>query len=273
MQLVDTHCHINMMVKKEFDRPLTQQEVELAGEIVEAALTEHVSTVLNVGTSLVESKNCIALAMRYEHCFASVGIHPNDATDKWQDDIKVVKKMLSQKEHHKIVAVGECGIDKYHPDYNLQRQKDVFAAQIELALEHNLGLIVHTRDAGDETLRCLDEYSKESLRGTIHCFSDDLSFAQQAISLGFVLGLGGTITYPKNASLRAIAQSIPLEHLILETDAPFLPPQPMRGKQNHPQYIKYIATYLADLRGISVEELAKQTTSNAMRVFPGLVQE
>lgn len=267
MYLADTHCHINMMVKKDFDRLLTEQELMLAGEIIEQARVQHVQVILNVGTSLIESKNCIDIAKRYEPCYAAIGIHPNDATAQWADDIKVLRQLACQKEQLKIVGIGECGIDKHYPDYHLQRQKDVFKAQIELALEYDLGLVVHTRDAGDETLQCLDEYAKEPLRGTIHCFSEDLAFAQQAIAMGFVIGLGGTITYPKNASLRAVVQTVSLDDIILETDAPFLPPQSMRGQQNHPRHIEYIAKYLAELRQINFEQVARHTTANVKRIF------
>ncbi len=268
MHLVDTHCHINMMVKKDFDRVLTEQELVAASEIIEQARTQDVQTIINVGTSLVESKNCVEIARRYESCYATIGIHPNDATEQWMDDLKELHLLATRKQELKIVGIGECGIDKHYPDYNLRRQKDVFKAQIELALEHDLGLVIHTRDAGDETLTCLDEFAREpSLRGTIHCFSEDLTFAQQAIAMRFVIGLGGTITYPKNVELRGVAQRVKLDDIILETDAPFLPPQPMRGQQNHPRYIAYIAEYLADLRSVSVEEIALQTTANVQRVF------
>ncbi|MCL4229073.1 TatD family hydrolase [Candidatus Dependentiae bacterium] len=268
MHLVDTHCHINMMVKKDFDRVLTEQELVAAGGIVEQAHTQNVRTIINVGTSLIESKNCVEIARRYKSCYATIGIHPNDATEQWMDDLKELQHLACRKQELNIVGIGECGIDKHYPEYNLRRQKDVFKAQIELALEHDLGLVIHTRDAGDETLTCLEEFAHESsLRGTIHCFSEDLDFAHQAIAMGFVLGLGGTITYPKNVELRDVAQRVKLDDIILETDAPFLPPQPMRGQPNHPRHIAYIAEYLADLRSVSVEEIALQTTINVQRIF------
>lgn len=268
MHLVDTHCHINMMVKKDFDRVLTEQELLAAGDVIEQARIQNVQTIINVGTSLVESKNCVEIARRYKSCYATIGIHPNDATEQWMDDLKELRRLARHKQELSIVGIGECGIDKHYPDYNLRRQKDVFKAQVELALEYDLGLVIHTRDAGDETLMCLDEFTHESsLRGTIHCFSEDLAFAQQAIAMGFVLGLGGTITYPKNVELRVVAQRVTLDDIILETDAPFLPPQPMRGQPNHPRHIAYIAKYLADLRSVSVGEITLQTTTNVQRIF------
>lgn len=265
--LIDTHCHINTMVKKSFDTPLTPEDLPLAHEIVAQAAQAGVTMIINVGTSLIESENCIKLAGTFKDVYASVGIHPNDLTDSWQDDLTKLGEYLKRKTELKIVAIGECGMDKHYPDYNLERQRSAFRKQIELALEHDLALVVHTRDAPQETLDCLEEYKNRGLRGTIHCFSEDLAFAQKAISWGFVLGIGGTITYPKNAHLRAAVRAVGVENSILETDAPFLPPQIMRGKQNHPQQIRTIAEYLADMLTISFEKVAETTSRNARTLF------
>lgn len=264
--LIDTHCHINIMVKTSFDTPLTITDMTLAQKIIDEAAENGVTQILNVGTSFIESLNCIELAKRFEGVFAAIGIHPNDLTETWKEDLLTLKNLLN-KDEFKIVAIGECGIDKHYPDYNLSRQQDAFKTQIELALEHHLALVVHTRDAPEETIRCLEEYKHQGLRGTIHCFSENLGFAQEACSMGFVLGIGGTITYPKNNTLREVVSSLGIEHIILETDAPFLPPQIIRGKQNHPLYIKAIAQYIAQLLGTSFESVAETTTMNAKRIF------
>jgi TatD DNase family protein len=267
LHLVDTHCHINMMVKKEFDVPLTPQEIADAQTIVDQARAHDVQTIFNVGTSLVESQNCITLAQRYEHVYAAIGIHPNDATDNWKDDLRTFITWLKKKEDNKIIGIGECGLDRHYPDTNIQRQKDVFKAQIELALEHDLPIIVHTRDAADETLRALEEFKDNNLRGIIHCFSEDQFFADQTIAWGFVLGIGGTLTYPKNNVLRSVFSTVPLSKIVLETDAPFLPPQSIRGQKNHPMQIKTIATFLAELRGTTLEDVAHETTQNVKALF------
>jgi TatD DNase family protein len=267
VMLVDTHCHMNMMVKSTFDRILTSEEITHIQPIIQQAAHNQVATIINVGTSLIESLNCITLARTYPSVWASVGIHPNDCTSSWRGDITQLEKQILNKKDNKIVAIGECGLDRHYPDYNLQRQKDAFKAQIELSLEHDLALIVHTRDAADETLRSLEEFKGQITRGIIHCFSEDQSFADTALAFGFVLGIGGTLTYPKNASLRAIAVTVPLDAIVLETDAPFLPPQAMRGKQNHPEQIKTVAAYLAELRSTSYEAVAEQTTATALRIF------
>lgn len=265
--LVDTHCHINMMVKKTFDVLLTADEIRNAREIIEQARTNQVTRIINVGTSLPESINCVALARAYNNVWAAIGIHPNDCTDRWKDDLAELEKKLSEKEHNKIVAIGECGLDMHYPEYNLARQQDAFKYQINMALEHDLALIVHTRDAYDETLRILEEYRGDISRGIIHCFSEDLKFAEMVIEWGFSIGIGGAVTYPKNNTLREVALKTGLEKIVLETDAPFLPIQSMRGKQNHPQYIHDIAQYLSHLKQCSFDEVALITTNNALRIF------
>lgn len=265
--LIDTHCHINIMVKKQFDMPLTNEEISLAKNIVDEALAHNVSHIINVGTSLVESKNCIELAQRYKTVYAVVGIHPTDCTADWQNDIAELAALVKEKEYNRIVGIGETGLDRYHPGYNMQRQKDAFKAQIELSLESDLGLVVHTRQAPDETLGVLEEYAGQITKGIIHCFSEDSSFVQQVIDWGFALGIGGTLTYPKNLYLRDIVSTVSLNDIVLETDAPFLPPQIIRGKQNHPLYIATIAEYIAQLRHETIQEVAEKTTTRAKQIF------
>lgn len=270
--LIDTHCHINCMIKENFDRLITINDFPHAAKIIDEAAQATVKKIINAGTSLIESINCVELAKSFDGCYAAVGIHPNDCTLKWNHDLKEIESLwfdarIPKHKNFKIVAIGECGIDRHYADYNLQRQKDAFKAQIELALTHALPLIVHTRDAGDETLRSLEEFKNNNLHGVIHCFSEDQPFADTALEFGFVLGIGGTITYPKNNELREICKKIALEKIILETDAPFLPIQSMRGKQNHPKYIAEIAHYLAELRNESFEKIAKTTTDTASRIF------
>lgn len=264
--LIDTHCHINNMIKTTFDIPLSEDDCKKAQKIITESYAYDVTAFLNVGTSLIESKNSILLARTYNQIYASIGIHPNDCTPTWNDDIQELRKLL-QEDAHKIVAIGECGLDYHYEPHYKQRQKDAFRAHIELALEHNLALVIHTRDADDEVLKILHEYRSPTLRGTIHCFSETLSFAHEAIKLGFFIGLGGTITYPKNDHLRETIITIGITHCILETDAPFLPPQNMRGKPNHPYNINTVAHYLAQLLNEPYQDIATVTTNNAIHLF------
>jgi len=255
-----------MMVKNSFDTPLENSDIPKAQIIIEQATAAGVSLIINVGTRSIENANCVLLAQTFNSVFATVGIHPNDS-GTWQEDFELLKKWVQKKEEHKIVGIGECGMDMHYPDYNLNRQRDAFKAQIELALEHNLALVVHSRDAYDETLRILEEYKNNLSHAVMHCFSYDQAFAKTVTDWDFVLGIGGTITYPKNNELRAIVASTDIKNIVLETDAPFLPPQVIRGKQNHPKEIATIAEYIAELRGESFESIAQQTTKNALKLF------
>ena len=156
--LVDTHCHLNLLVDYSFDVSLTETDLKNAKPFVEEAAEHDVTRILNVGTSLIESLNSVELAKMYPHIYASVGIHPNDLSDAWQDDLSQIRELLAHKDELKILAIGECGLDKHYPDYNLPRQIEAFKKQIELALEFDLALVIHTRDAEDGALRVLAEY-------------------------------------------------------------------------------------------------------------------
>lgn len=260
--LIDTHAHLNLMIKKEFDVALSQEQIEEAQHIVTTAAHASVHNIINVGTSVIESRNSILLAQHYAPIWASVGIHPNDSTDSWKEDLIEIEKMIRDAKRNKVVALGECGLDFYRPGYNKQRQYDVFKAHIEYALQYALPLVIHSRQAADETLHILEQYVPHA-RGIIHCFSQDRAFAKQVIAWGYVLGIGGTITYPKNEELRQVVRSVPLTSIVLETDAPYLPPQAIRGKENHPAQIHKIALYIAQLRGESYEHIAHTTTMTA----------
>lgn len=269
--LIDTHCHINIMlrgykVKPKFE-DFTSHEIQEAQTIIDTAQQNQVSKIFNVGTDLVESLACIQLAQLFPHNFAIVGIHPNDS-DNWQQQLKELTPLIKNHRENKIIGIGECGIDKHYPGYNIQQQTDVFKAQIEIALKHNLGISVHSRDAAEETFKILDEYKNETnFRGVMHCFSYTPDYAKEAINMNFVLGIGGTVTYPKNDILRQAVIENKLSDIILETDSPFLPPQKIRGKKNSPQQIKTIAEFVAELKKTSLETVAKTTTKTTQKIF------
>ncbi len=244
------------------------QELITCQDILKQALENDVTSIINVGTDLSESLLCIEIAKHFKNCFATIGLHPNDAQQNWNDIIDAFKNLLLKKHELKIVGIGECGIDKHYPDFDLARQQHVFHAQIQLALEHNLALVIHSRDADLETYNALASYKHESnLKGTIHCFSSDEDYAQKYLDLGFVLGIGGTVTYPKNETLRNVVKSIPLEKIIFETDAPFLPPQSIRGKKNSPDQIKTIAQFVAEIRHEPLEKVIQVTAQTTKALF------
>ncbi len=258
------------MTGKEPEALLRESDYTIIGEIITQAQQVGVEKIINVGTSLPESLNSIQIAKHFAQVYASVGIHPCDCNDDsldLHDVIKQLKQWLKDKQEHKIIAVGEVGLDFYHTPYNMQPQIDFFRAQIECALEFKLPLMVHVREAGDQLLRVLEEYIKNGITGVIHCFGQQQDFADQVIGWGFLVGLDAPIGYPKNEWLRQIIRNIPLENIILETDAPFLPPQQYRGKQNSPIYIPLLAQLVADIKNISLAVVEKTTTANVQRVF------
>jgi TatD DNase family protein len=265
--LVDTHCHLNLLVNPTFNTSLTDQHLKQAAPFIEAAQQENVLKIINVGTSIIDSQNCIALAQRYSNLFVAVGLHPSDISANWHDDFKQITTWAQQAKEHAIVAIGETGLDCYRSRENLPQQLASFKAHIELALTHNLAIIVHTRAAAEETLNVLHEYKKELSRCVIHCYPYDRTFAQEALSCRCFLGIGGPITYPKNVQLQTVVQEIDLSHIVLETDAPYLPPQIIRGQKNSPMHIRTIAQAIADLKNTSLEEVASITTHNASSVF------
>jgi TatD DNase family protein len=262
--LIDTHAHINLLVT-DFDTPLTPDDFSSIKIILDKAQERGVTTIINVGTNLIESNNSVILANKFPSIFAAIGIHPTDWHQNYKKDLTSFSRLL--KENEKIVAIGECGLDLYHKKVSLEKQITLFHGQIEMALIHKKPLIIHSRDAYDQTLKILEEYHNEPINGIIHCFSYDCDFAQTVINWNFAIGLGGTITYPKNNELRNAIQKIPLTSIVLETDSPFLPIQSMRGQKNHPQYIAEIAQYIAELKEIDFEIVATQTTQTATKLF------
>ena len=293
LTLIDTHCHINVMIKEKFDTLLKPEEFELAKQIEKDSELEGIKYILNVGTSIVECINCINLAKQNKNMFAAVGIHHCDITSDWKSDLKKIREFLTNKEENKlftntkkenkhlannngqegkrftnkIVCIGECGLDMYHRQDTIAEQKDLLKAQIELALEYKLTLSIHMRQATEQMHYLLEEFKKDNLTGVMHCFPENKEFADYVIGLGLLVGIGGPITYPKNITLQETVAHIALDKIILETDAPYLPPQSIRGKQNHPKYIVEIAKQVAKIKNVSFEEVAEQTTKNALNLF------
>lgn len=271
---VDTHCHLNLMTEQPYkfiNQPLSSSHLEVIKQLVLRANAAGVAHLVNVGTSILESWQSLTIAHAFDCVYATIGIHPTDCAS-YEGTLKEAHtqmlKMLEQdKPHKKIVGVGEIGLDFYHKPYDVDRQKDFLRMQLEFALEHNLPIVFHVREAGDEFLRFIEEYVKHSFKAVIHCFQQDQSFANQVIEWGFYVGCDAPITYPKNASLAEVFKKIPLASIVLETDAPFLPPQHLRGKQNTPETIPLIAQALAALQGIDSETVAHVTTANAHKLF------
>jgi len=247
---VDTHCHIH-----EHDYPLE------ISETFSRSIEAEVTTLICVGTSLDSSHQAIAFADTHDRAFASIGVHPHDTKDGYD-----IEPFAGQSE--KIVAVGEIGLDYFYTNSPKEVQIDALEAQIEVALEHDLPIIFHVREAFDDFWPIFDSY--EGIRGVLHSFTDTKENLNEALKRGLFIGVNGISTFTKDDAQKEMFDEIPLERLLLETDAPFLTPSPFRGKVNEPAFVKPIAEYHANRRGISVEEIAKATTANAHALFADL---
>lgn len=265
--LIDTHCHLEMILQYPLITSFSKENYQTVENIINNAYQQDVTKIVNISTTYERCLQGITFAQKFSSVYVSAGIHPCDITPTWKEDLQKIKLLLAHKTEHKIVGIGETGLDFYHPGYDVAQQEHVFRNHIELALEHDLALVVHTRNALDETLKMLQEYCKQGLRGVIHCFSGDLTTAQDIQKLGLMMGIGGIITYPKNEELRTVVKALQLKNIVLETDAPFLPPQHIRGKQNMPAQIRTIAEYCAQLLDMELSTVAEITTANANQLF------
>lgn len=260
---VDTHCHLTIMSDK------SSEQVDI---IVKEAADAGVTQIVTVATTLQDSINAVDIAKKCDGVWATVGIHPCDCPEFWRGDFAQVENLVKNKKENKIVALGETGLDFYHKPFFKQRQIDAFKAHIECAIEHDLPVIVHIRESAQEVLKVLQDY-KGRVKGVAHCFLQTKEIADILIDLGFYLGVGGCITYPKNEWLREMIQDIDLKHLLLETDAPFLPPQQCRGKKNHPKYVPLIAEAIANIKKITVHQVGAVTTQNFHDLIASLRKE
>lgn len=250
--MIDSHCHLDFDA---FDRT-RDEEVAEAGR-------QGVHTIVNIGVDLDSSRRSIALAERYESVYATVGVHPHDA--KTLDDA-VLAELRRLGGHPKVVAVGEIGLDFYRDLSPRHVQKQVFRRLLELAVELGKPIVIHTRNAFNETLEIVHDYADRLPGGVFHCFPGDLNDARRAFDLGFVVGIGGVVTYP-NARLASVVAAIPLEWMVLETDAPYLAPEPFRGRTNRPAYVRHVRDKVAALRKIAPEQVDAVTDRTCRRLY------
>ncbi len=249
--LVDTHVHLN---SKKFDSNLE--------EVIQRALNNDVETMIVIGFDKETNARAIELAEEYPFIYATVGFHPTDAQHVKPNDYELLIKQLK---HEKVVGVGECGLDFYWDKEFIDEQIEVFKRQIELSLEFNKPLIIHMRDASEATFNVLSGYSK--LKGIMHCYSGSLEMANHFLDLGLHISLGGPVTFKNGHKPKEVAKMVPLDKILVETDAPYLSPHPFRGKTNEPARVKLVAEEIARLKNMSYEDLAIQTTKNAYKLF------
>ena len=254
MQIVDSHCHINF----------SELHARLPDVLSNARLND-VSHMLCVSVNMEDFPQVQSLAHEYDHVFASVGVHPcyRDAREP------STQELVEIAADPKIVAIGETGLDYFRvEDQDMSWQQDRFVRHIGAAKTVNKPLIIHTRSAADDTMRMLKEEGAEQCRGVMHCFAEDWNVAKKALDLGFYISFSGIVTYKSATAVQEVAEKCPIDRILVETDAPYLAPVPMRGKTNEPAYVRHTAQFVADLRGVPLEQLASQTTDNFFELFP-----
>jgi len=253
MTLIDTHAHIYVS-EFENDRLLMLERAEKEG--VRKILLPAVDSSSHTQMLLLEQQNPAT-------CISMMGVHPCSIKEDYKAELKTAREYFEQR---KFIAVGEIGLDFYWDKTFTDQQFAAFHEQVEWALEFDIPIAIHSRNATDECIQVVAEHQKGKLRGVFHCFSGDAKQAQQIIDLGFYLGIGGVLTF-KNSGLDKVLETVHLKHLLLETDAPYLAPVPFRGKRNEPSYLKYVVEKLSAIKNVELNEVAEITTSNAEELF------
>jgi TatD DNase family protein len=253
MQIIDTHCHLY----------LPDLAPDLPG-IIERAENEGITRFYLPAIDSEVIADMLRLEQLYPgKCFAMMGLHPCSVKENYRQELQLVADWLAKRQ---FAAVGEIGLD-YHWDKTfVKEQAEAFHEQIEWALQYKLPIVIHSRDSMEDSIAIVQQYRQRNLRGIFHCFSGNYEQAKEIIDTGFYLGIGGVLTY-KKSGLDEICKHIPLEHMVLETDSPYLTPVPFRGKRNESSYLKYIIERLAEVKGVSKEEVAAITTVNAQKIF------
>jgi TatD DNase family protein len=253
--LIDTHCHLDM--------DAYEDNLEA---VIQNAANSGITRIITIGIDLPSSHKAVKMAKRFPCIWSTIGIHPHNAADVNTDTCEQLKQ-LAQDKTNKVVGFGEIGLDfaKNYAPRDVQIRN--FELQLDIAKELNLPVIIHDRDAHDETLNILNAHAPFPAGGVMHCFSGDIELARKVTDLGFYISIPGIVTFKKSDVMQQVAKDIPLERMILETDGPFLSPVPFRGKTNNPEYLIFTAQKIAEVRGISLDEVAKVTTFNAETLF------
>ncbi len=252
LSFVDSHCHLNFPGLFE---QLTDVRANMRSKQVDHALC--------ISVNLQDFPQVLALAEQYDNFYATVGIHPD------YEDIPEfsIEDLVQLAQHPKVVGIGETGLDYFRLTGDLEWQRDRFRKHIRAAKQVNKPLIIHTRAAAQDTIAILQEEQAEQVGGVMHCFTESYEMAQQAMALGFYISISGIVTFKNAEALREVVKQVPLERLLIETDSPYLAPVPFRGKTNQPAYVTYVAQEIANIKGISLQEVAQTTTSNFFRLF------
>lgn len=258
---IDSHCHLDRVDLRPYGGDFAR--------LMEATVESGVSHLLCVGIDLESYPGMRALVDTYPWVAVSVGVHPNSDSQHLEVAEPTVDGLVALAADPRVVAIGETGLDYFHGRGDLGNQRERFRTQIAAAHVCRKPLIVHTRDAREDTIRILREGRAEDLGGVLHCFTEDWGMARQGLDLGFYVSFSGIVTFKNAADLREVARRVPIDRLLIETDSPYLAPVPHRGKPNEPRHIAHVAACIAELRGLPVEDLASVTAANYLRLFGG----
>ncbi len=250
--LVDSHCHIPML-GKEMD----------VNQVIADAKALGVEHMLCVSVDLDTYPEILSLAVEHDRIYASVGVHPNTTMQVEVSQETLIE--LASNEH--VIAIGETGLDYFRSEGDLEWQRDRFRTHIKAAKSVNKPLIIHTRDVGEDITRILKEEGADEVGGVMHCFVEDWETAQKAMEMNFYISFSGIVTFKNAKEVQEVAKQVPLKRMLVETDSPYLTPMPHRGKPNQPGYTRYVAEFIAELKGISFEQVAEQTTANFFTLF------
>ncbi|WP_338560759.1 TatD family hydrolase [Paraclostridium sordellii] len=252
--LFDSHAHLN---DERFD--------EDREELINSLKAKGVDLVLNPGACIETSKSSVELANKYDFIYAAVGVHPHDVGEMTEDDIETLRKLALENE--KVKAIGEIGLDYYYDNSPREIQKKWFKRQIELANELKLPIIIHDRDAHGDTFEIIKNTKSPEIGCVLHCYSGNVELAKEYVKMGCYISIPGTVTFKNNKKTREVAKEIPLEYLLIETDSPYMAPEPHRGKRNNPSLVQFVADKIAQEKGISYEQVCEATKENAKRFF------
>jgi len=249
--MIDSHCHLDF---EDFDND--------RDNIIKTALEAGVFKIINPCSNYQSNLKVVELSKRYDNYYFSVGLHPDEVSKLNGNELNEIEKLISNE---KCVAIGEIGLDYHYPDFDKQKQKELFIAQLELAKKYNKPVIIHNRDSVSDIYDILKDYN---LKGVIHCYSENVEWAQKFLDLGFYISFTGIITFKNvNPELLEVVKFVPIDRILIETDAPFLTPVPFRGKLNKPEYVEYVALEIANLKGITFGEVVKATDVNCKKLF------
>lgn len=253
MELFDTHAHLDF---PEYDEDL--------GEVLERCRENQVAYVVNIGTNILTSRMSVRLARKYKGIFAGIGVHPSDLESFGEQELKALRLLAAEE---KVVAIGEIGLDYYRDHFPREKQQEAFRKQLVLAKQLGLPVIIHDREAHEDVLKIIKQESVGETGGIMHCFSGDWAMAKKCLDNNLLIAFGGAVTFKNSPDLKEVARRVPRDCLLLETDSPFLSPEPKRGKRNEPGNVRLVAECVAQLRDSSVEDIAYWTTHNALKLF------